>query len=150
MKHSQHSLSKQLERVEKELAKLQLMVRSFDPSAPPEGVSAEWIRAMLQARRRREALFGPSFFADPAWDMLLELYAMRLTGDRATTSELCKAAAVPQTTALRWVRQLENAGLVVRIPDESDLRRIFVELSARAAKAMEEYFGAGKAGFSGI
>ena len=133
-------LSRQLDRVETELAQLRTMLRTFDPALLQEEVSPEWIRAMLQDRRRREALFGPGIFADPAWDILLELYAIKLTGGRASINELCRAAGVPPTTALRWIGQLESAGLLVRVADVVDRRRTFVELSSRALGTMKKYF----------
>jgi hypothetical protein len=44
----------------------------------------------------REQFFGPDLFADPAWDILLDLYAARLEQQRVAVSSLCIAAAVPQ------------------------------------------------------
>ncbi len=138
--YSRQMVLKQLEQVQAELSQLHVMLGTFDPHLPPEEISVQWLRAMLRARRRREALFDPGIFADPAWDILLELYAMRLAGERTIVSELCKAAAVPSTTALRWIHQMESAGLVRRVRDSDDRRRIFVDLSERAVAALEEYF----------
>lgn len=107
------------------------------PAASP---SPGLIRAMLRARRKRDAIFGGDLFADPAWDMLLELYAASLAQERIPTSELCKAAAVPATTALRWIEKLHALDWVARRPDSLDARRVFVELTPRATAAMEAYF----------
>jgi DNA-binding MarR family transcriptional regulator len=95
---------------------------------------------LLKFRRARERFFGPDLFADPAWDILLELYAAGLAQQRVSVSALCSAAAVPTTTALRWMRQMEQKGLLVRTDDPRDARRIFVELSADVFDAMEAYF----------
>jgi DNA-binding MarR family transcriptional regulator len=47
---------------------------------------------------------------------------------------------VPPTTALRWIAQMTEAGLLVRVEDESDRRRAFIDLSDKAAEAMARYF----------
>ena len=96
------------------------------------------VRDMIKARRKRDRLFVAGLFADPAWDMLLELYAAELCGYRVSISSLCGAAAVPATTALRWVRCLEEKDLVRRCPDANDGRRVFISLSDSAREAMGE------------
>jgi hypothetical protein len=110
---------------------------------PPaeEGPAAEAarIRAIIRARRARENFFPGELFADPAWDMLLDLMAARIEGKPVSVSSLCIAAAVPATTALRWIRTLTDQGLLVRQPDPNDGRRVFVALSDSAAEAMQAY-----------
>jgi DNA-binding transcriptional ArsR family regulator len=98
------------------------------------------IRDMIRARRLRDELFGPGLFADPAWDILLDLTAARIEGRSVAVSSLCIAAAVPATTALRWIKQLTEAGLLRRVADPDDGRRIFIELSDDAARMMANYF----------
>lgn len=100
------------------------------------------IRAAIRARRLREQHFAPELFADPAWDMLLDLYAARLEGRRVSVSSLCIAAAVPPTTALRWIGTMHDADLFGREPDPTDKRRAHITLTDRAAAAMRGYFGA--------
>lgn len=105
-------------------------------------LDAAAIRDMIRARRMREHLFGHGLFADPAWDILLDLTAARLEGRAVAVSSLCIAAAVPATTALRWIKQLTDAGLLRRVADPEDGRRVFIELTDRAARAMGDYFDA--------
>jgi DNA-binding MarR family transcriptional regulator len=57
-------------------------------------------------------------------------------------SSLCIAAAVPSTTALRWIKSLCDQGLFVRLADAEDGRRVFTELSDTTAAAMEAYLRA--------
>jgi DNA-binding MarR family transcriptional regulator len=97
---------------------------------------------MIRARRLRDRFFHSEIFADPAWDMLLDLFAARLEKRRVAVSSLCIAAAVPPTTALRWIKSLSDQGLFVRIADAEDGRRVFIELSDGAAAAMEAYLRA--------
>ena len=100
------------------------------------------VRRVLRQRRMREQFFPADLFADPAWDMLLDLYAAQLEGQTVAVSSLCIAAAVPATTALRWIKTMTDTGLFERHADPRDGRRIFMALSPRAAQAMERYFAA--------
>jgi Winged helix DNA-binding domain len=116
-----------------------------EPEAPEQGartVEAGQIRAMIRARRLREQYFPAELFADPAWDMLLDLMAARLEKQRVAVSSLCIAAAVPATTALRWIKTLTDQGLFVRAADPQDGRRVFIELSDKAAAGLSAYLRA--------
>lgn len=112
-----------------------------EPTSDPEP-EPRIVRAAIRARRLRDQHFTPELFADPAWDMLLDLYAARLERKRVSVSSLCIAAAVPPTTALRWIGTLHDAGLFEREPDPGDRRRAHIILSNRAAEAMRGYFTA--------
>jgi DNA-binding MarR family transcriptional regulator len=105
---------------------------------PP--VSAETVRAVIRARRLRSRFFEEDMFADPAWDMLLDLLQAEIAQLRVPVSSLCIAAAVPATTALRWLKTMTDKGLFVRRADPHDGRRVFVELSPTASLAMRRYF----------
>jgi hypothetical protein len=100
------------------------------------GVEAAYIRSMIRARRLRDQFFRGDLFADPAWDMLLDLMAARLEKNRVAVSSLCIAAAVPATTALRWIKALTDRGLLVRSADPQDGRRVYIELSDDTARAL--------------
>lgn len=100
------------------------------------------VRDLLKSRRARDRFFDPELFADPAWDILLELYAAELGQQRTSVSALCAAAAVPATTALRWIKTLEKNGLLVRTDDPMDGRRTFISLTSDAFDRMERYFKA--------
>lgn len=112
--------------------------RPLPASEPAEILAA--VRFAIAARRTREALIGDELFADPAWDILLELYAAALVQAEIATSELCKASAVPVTTALRWIDKLEGAGLLQRQNDPLDARRVWIELTHKGELKMESYF----------
>ena len=96
-------------------------------------IASSTIRDMLRWRRRRDQLFAGDLFADPAWDMMLDLAAARLEGVDVAVSSLCIAAAVPATTALRWIKTLTDVGLFVRVADPNDRRRVFIALSESTA-----------------
>lgn len=113
------------------------------PRKPDEpGIDAAFIRSIIRARRLRDQFFRGELFADPAWDMLLDLMAARLEKDRVAVSSLCIAAAVPATTALRWIKALTDRGIFVRQADPEDGRRVYIELSDEAARALAAYLRA--------
>lgn len=98
------------------------------------------VHRIIRQRRLRERYFESELFADPAWDILLDLTAARAEHRRVSVTSLCIAAAVPPTTALRWIAQMTEMGILVREQDEEDKRRAFIALSDSAADAMARYF----------
>jgi len=98
------------------------------------------VRTIIRQRQLRARYFEDGLFADPAWDMLLDLTAAREEHTRVSVTSLCIASGVPPTTALRWIGQMTCAGLLERVEDETDRRRAFIALSDTAAGAMASYF----------
>src|SRR5207244_3498273 len=93
-------LSDEVSRIASTLARL-----STGPSPSPRPVeatpatnlpqlSAETIRAVIRARRLRSRYFPEELFADPAWDMLLDLLQAEISQLRVPVARLCIAAAV--------------------------------------------------------
>jgi DNA-binding MarR family transcriptional regulator len=111
-----------------------------DPSEDPPEVSVEQVRNVIRARRLRSRFFAEDLFADPAWDMLLDLLQAEISQLRVPVSSLCIAASVPATTALRWLRSMVDQQMFVRRADPHDGRRVFVELAPQASSAMRRYF----------
>lgn len=99
------------------------------------------IRQVIRSRRLREKYFGKGLFEDPAWDMMLDLFAAHLERAQVSVSSLCIAAAVAPTTALRWISKMTDAGLFERQPDPFDRRRAFMALSKKARDGMLAYVG---------
>ena len=98
------------------------------------------IRAVIRRRQMRAKFFDADLFADPAWDILLDLAAARAGHERVSVTSLCIAAGVPATTALRWITQMVDSGLLLRIPDPADRRRAHIALADSTADAMARYF----------
>ena len=113
-----------------------LLVRAPRPALPDPRL----IRQIIRQRQLRARFFDGELFADPAWDMLLDLAAARAEHKRVSVTSLCIASGVPPTTALRWIVLLTEAGQLERVEDESDRRRAFIALTDRAAEAMARYF----------
>lgn len=132
-------LAAQVSDIAQRISRLQRIVRSEEEGELPI-VDAEMLRRMLAARKARAKFFTGGMFADPAWDILLDLLMTKLEGQRVTVSNLCLAANVPPTTALRWIKTLELDGLAYRRPDPLDGRRCFIELTKKAETALRAYF----------
>ena len=100
----------------------------------------QFVRRIIRQRQMRARFFDGDLFADPAWDMLLDLTAARAEHARVSVTSLCIASNVPPTTALRWISQMTKAGLLERIEDEVDRRRAFITLTNDAADTMARFF----------
>lgn len=98
------------------------------------------VRHLIANRQARTRFFDPALFGDPAWDMLLDLTAAHGEGAQVSVTSLCIAAGVPATTALRWLTQMVESGIFMRVPDPADRRRAFIALSDKAIAAMAGYF----------
>ncbi len=112
------------------------LVRSTRPPLPDPRL----VRRIIHQRQLRARFFDGDLFADPAWDMLLDLTAARVEHARVSVTSLCIASAVPPTTALRWIAQMTDAGLLERVEDDTDRRRAFIQLTDKAVDAMARYF----------
>lgn len=110
------------------------------PAGQPSLPDPRMVRQVIANRQARARFFDAELFGDPAWDMLLDLTAARGEGAQVSVTSLCIAAGVPATTALRWLTQMVEAGLFVRVPDPADRRRAFIALSDRSLTAMAGYF----------
>lgn len=139
-------LSDEVGRIAATLARLSTVPAAVEQSTrkPVAGdvpdVSVEAVRAVIRARRLRGRYFPEDLFADPAWDMLLDLLQAQIAQLRVPVSSLCIAASVPATTALRWLKSMTDTGLFMRRADPHDGRRVFVELSPGASISLRRYF----------
>lgn len=100
---------------------------------------AQRIHRYLAARRARRALLSGDWFADPAWDLLLDLLAAQYLGRRVSITSACIAAHVPATTALRWIDRLVEEGALLREDDPSDGRRSYLRLAPELAMRLEQW-----------
>lgn len=99
-----------------------------------------FFRELYAARRARDTIFPDGMFADPAWDILIDLYIATAEGRRISVSSACIAASVPATTALRHVWRLEDMQFLERQNDARDGRRVFLALTPAALIALQQWF----------
>lgn len=80
-----------------------------------------------ELRRVRDRVFEDlSIFGEPPWDMLLYLYIHEAREQLVSVDQLIIGLAASKTMASRWLKALENAGLI-RTTDcgpEGCLRRV--------------------------
>jgi DNA-binding MarR family transcriptional regulator len=111
------------------------------PAVEVPFVSVAAVRAIIESRRARADFFeNGDLFSDPAWDILLELYAIDLEQRKHTVGSLCRSVAVPPTSVVRWLKALESENLVIRWEDHLDARRVFVKLSDQGRASLDAYF----------
>jgi hypothetical protein len=105
--------------------------------APHGGVTHQQIKRLVLVRQLRKSLIARDLFADPAWDMLLGLYAAEIAGARVSTAELCSDVDVPLSTANRWISALVERELVTL---ESQNPAGSIKLTLAGSAAMNRYF----------
>lgn len=97
--------------------------------------------AIFNNRRARAKHFGNrNIFGEPAWDMLLDLYIKQAEGKQISIKSASIGSCAPATTALRWLKILEEEELVVSVEDPTDQRRRFVQLTTEGYEVMTQYF----------
>jgi len=94
---------------------------------------------IYDSRRARDRIMGENFFGEPAWDMLLALYAQPARGLPMAVTTLNQCAGVPPSTALRWQKLLLRHGLIDRSPKLFDGRSQIVRLSDHGRAMMDAY-----------
>lgn len=116
---------------------------------PANGSSRESLKAqrdyaqqLIGVRRRRERELGIELFADPAWDILLDLFVQQVDGNAISVSSACYASSAPATTALRHLTNLIESGLVGRRTSHADKRRQYVFLTDEGFTRMERVLAA--------
>ena len=136
-------LSEEVSRIAERLASLSTNVsqpKALPSTAPKLEVPIDVVRSAVKARRLRTNYFSENLFADQAWDMMLELLVAELSGQRIAVSTLSDSAAIPPSTAIRWINSLVQQGLFVRRDDPLDGRRVFVELAPETSVRLRQYF----------
>jgi|GEM_PF-2382476 len=115
-------------------------------AAALELVTAEQVRALVEARQARSEKFGMDL-ANPGWSLLLELFRASLEKRPVRLPRLAADAGVSATSAARWVRELAAAGFVQRVADPRRLGTGTLILTDAGAEAMEDYFVAVQLGW---
>jgi hypothetical protein len=105
-------------------------------------------RVLYSNRRARNRHFDNSLFAEPRWDILLDLFIAGEEGRSISVSSACIGAAVPNATALRHLAAMQRKGLVERRAHPRDARCQQVRISDTAAASMCDLFADLKAGSS--
>ncbi len=122
-------------------ARVVALQQQTTPTVATQTTPLQRAKEYYRKRRSRERIFERSdLFADPAWDILIDLFIAYEEGQGISISSACIASAVPTTTALRWLKLLEEEGHILRNNDPSDARRINLYLSETTASKVRQFF----------
>lgn len=92
---------------------------------------------VIFCRKRRGQFLPSGVCGEPAWEVLLALYTRQKSERQLASRELAAWAAVPLSTALRWIDYLVSEGLAQREGGGDDAP---VELSALGRAQLDNYF----------
>lgn len=95
-------------------------------AAPPV---PENIAKVLDIRRNILRKASAVAFWNVETDILLELLAARDEGREVSATKISLTVHLPQTTVLRRIEHLEESGLVTRIRDDEDKRRMILRIT---------------------
>ncbi|MDB5714418.1 MAG: hypothetical protein JWO15_1815 [Sphingomonadales bacterium] len=114
-------------------------VRAFAGETKVQINHAELAERIYRSRRHREQIFKDDIFADPAWDILLDLFVKTQHGEQVNISSACHAAGVPEATALRYLKALTEKEYVERILHDSDRRSTILRLTDLGTDLMKQW-----------
>ena len=94
-------------------------------------------RSVLRLRETAKSNFGSS---GPALNLMLALLAFdeRLAGRHI--GSVAERAHVPRSTALRWLRKLQQSGYVSLVGDRHDGRAVRVSMTSSGIETMQASF----------
>lgn len=113
--------------------------RNVSPAVGPSNPLLERAQSILRVRGARKRLLGQGVTGEPAFDLLLCLY-VRSDQKETSLASLARPAGIPYSSAVRWIRYLEDKGLVERIQSKSDRRAIRVQLTPSGRAALDQLF----------
>jgi len=91
---------------------------------------------LIQSAVRRDMFKG--LFRQPAWDMLLTAYVALHGGVELTESAVCAQSGEPVANARRWLRRMEQDGLVKRGGVPGDVTTVLVAITKGAADRLRQ------------
>jgi predicted transcriptional regulator len=135
-------LRKLLQEVAQRVSELETRVAEAGQGAPSRGFSDDKLATLASAiyrmRQHRQSYFEAALFAEPAWDMMLDLFINKVRGARVSTTSLCLAANVPHATGIRWIRTLREHGLLRRYRAADDARLMLIEITTKGYQLMRQ------------
>lgn len=89
-------------------------------------------------RESRAALLDSSLFGEPAWNILLALYVAAGERYALSISALCAESGAPNSTAARSINRMIALKMVRRVPNPTDNRSTYIELTQGTAAKLTE------------
>jgi len=95
---------------------------------------------VLQWRRFQRSIFPEAVFRESCWDIMLLCFTGQLAGRQMCVKQIRIELDESNTSLLRRLQELEDAGMIRRERDDVDARRTIVRLTDKATAAMSRYF----------
>jgi DNA-binding MarR family transcriptional regulator len=97
----------------------------------------ECARSLMKARAEVAKLAPAGLFRDAAWDVMLELFVRIEEGGIVYVKQLAIASGQSTASAMRLLDRLESAGMLARVRDSLDHRRMIVTLAESGRELMK-------------
>lgn len=91
--------------------------------------------AVLAFRRSRSRFLPAELFAEPAWDLLLEVFIADTEGCRLTAQDVSERSNISPSVMSRWLMHLAQSGVIIG-GDDGDLGATLT-MSAGVIASME-------------
>lgn len=104
-----------------------------------DGSSLDIAIRLRDARRVRVSLFGSALFAEPSWDILLELYIAQEECRTLLAADLCVDINMGWPSMMRWLRVLRSEGLLEGYPTQPLMENSPILISRMGDEKMVAY-----------
>ncbi|WP_054120054.1 hypothetical protein [Porphyrobacter sp. AAP60] len=113
---------------------------ALEPAQKPSQSALQTAQRVYHERRSRVDFLGNNeIFGEPAWDMLLNIFIRQSTSEMVSFESADINKVSPKPTAVRWLRVLEQSGLIRWERDADDNDRHLIYLTATGYEGMLRY-----------
>jgi DNA-binding MarR family transcriptional regulator len=95
--------------------------------------------SLLQALTEQPDFGARDIVFNPAWQLFLELFVAQLEQRPVPVTNACLSLGTAQTTALRYLTDLERRGLIASVSDPADGRRRLLRLTPHVEAELRRY-----------
>lgn len=95
--------------------------------------------SLLQALGEQPDFGARDVVFSPAWQLFLELFVAQLQQKPVPVTNACLSLGTAQTTALRYLTDLERRGLIASVADPADGRRRLLRLTPHVEAELRRY-----------
>jgi DNA-binding MarR family transcriptional regulator len=96
-------------------------------------------KSLLRALAEQPDFGARDIVFSPAWQLILELFVAQLEQKPVPVTNACLSLGTAQTTALRYLTDLERRGLIASISDPADGRRRLLRLTPQVESELRSY-----------
>jgi hypothetical protein len=95
-------------------------------------------RSTMEMRQLRHKFFNPAMFGEPAFDILLALYATDARPPMVPLRVLSPQIGISEYSAIRWLKFLVSEGLALSAGGNGDRGSVQAAITAKGRAAMDE------------